>query len=919
MKFRIAPILTLVVLAATVPQEPLAAQFVISGDVNDSGSLDISDAVYLLDYLFQGGPAPKPVDCPHDPNEGGGLDIGDVIFVLEHLFRGGPTPPVLNCPGDSVTTSEDPPVQLGAYANSKLGGGTNTWIRTGTRSWTTIHGMSTAFVARDPSTNVAIIFSADAYVEELGRRMYVRVLVDGEVARPGRVIFATGPELGSHSYVFRDSVDEGNHVVEIQWAVEEGRTGVLRNGTVEIWQGPTNGDNGSLIVHGQDANGDDTVQPDRWQDVAGTAGAAYVDEDGLLVAAFSAESYTVRGFPMYVRLLVDGRTVSPDVFLTSFNYRQSRTVLFHASNLAPGRHDVRVQARGTADRGFIGSRNLLVASARKQNFQAWEVDGGQFRDLEVLSSQWTVMPGMDRNIRIPPNGEVTVRVSADIRNLSDGPIYVRALVGDRVASPGVRTMASDDMVAVFGQTYASFVLKGLNLTGEERQERVRIEWRSTQRATTNLGSRSMIVSAERNELPDVTGRSRFGEGHPEFGTRRVLVILAQTRRDGNLLPPRADIGDWLFGEHSVAGLWEEISGGKIQLEQAGLVGPYELPRGIATYGDIPCDSENSRGFVTGGREIWMTMLLAAAQSGDVDFSTFDDNRDGVVTDKELAILFVMPETTGGATRRLENCPDSPLGRRITLNGVELTGWAAQWGAEEDDIGTAAHELGHVLFGLKDMYVSALSVPTEPGAATLMADSAGTTSHLDAVQKIDLGWATPIVLSEGGRYSLEDIAYGREAFVLPRLDGLGSEYIVIENRQEKPVGHPKYDEGIRDSGIAVWHVIDPQGENSSELIDSPPRCAENLWDSDDLPRNPARRAIRLVRPGVSTFGNLHHFFDSEWGDLEDRSAAPLPCPRNSREGGVPLLQWADGTPSGYSLRNFSRSGRLMSFDLVINDR
>jgi hypothetical protein len=67
------------------------------------------------------------------------------------------------------------------------------------------------------------------------------------------------------------------------------------------------------------------------------------------------------------------------------------------------------------------------------------------------------------------------------------------------------------------------------------------------------------------------------------------------------------------------------------------------------------------------------------------------------------------------------------------------------------------------------------------------------------------------------------------------------------------------------------------------------------------------------------GGLHSFFDDEWGDLEDRAAVPPPCPANSREAGVPLLLWADGTPSGYSLRNFTQSRRHMSSDLVIHDR
>src|SRR2546426_1002407 len=40
-----------------------------NGDVNGDGATDISDATYLLNFLFLGGPAVKPIECP--PPTGG--------------------------------------------------------------------------------------------------------------------------------------------------------------------------------------------------------------------------------------------------------------------------------------------------------------------------------------------------------------------------------------------------------------------------------------------------------------------------------------------------------------------------------------------------------------------------------------------------------------------------------------------------------------------------------------------------------------------------------------------------------------------------------------------------------------------------------------------------------------------------------
>lgn len=63
----------------------------IRGDVNRDGMVDIGDAVYLLTYLFQSGPAPTCEDSA-DANNDGMIDLADGIYLLNYLFVGGPTP-----------------------------------------------------------------------------------------------------------------------------------------------------------------------------------------------------------------------------------------------------------------------------------------------------------------------------------------------------------------------------------------------------------------------------------------------------------------------------------------------------------------------------------------------------------------------------------------------------------------------------------------------------------------------------------------------------------------------------------------------------------------------------------------------------------------------------------------------------------
>ena len=63
----------------------------LSGDANHSGSISISDAVYLIAYIFAGGPAPDPL-AAGDANCNGTITISDVVYLINYIFAGGPAP-----------------------------------------------------------------------------------------------------------------------------------------------------------------------------------------------------------------------------------------------------------------------------------------------------------------------------------------------------------------------------------------------------------------------------------------------------------------------------------------------------------------------------------------------------------------------------------------------------------------------------------------------------------------------------------------------------------------------------------------------------------------------------------------------------------------------------------------------------------
>ena len=76
----------------------------IRGNVDMDGGdvIDISDLVFLVDYMFTGGPPPT---CDEEANNDGSccasgsseslsdIDISDLVYLVDYMFNGGPAPP----------------------------------------------------------------------------------------------------------------------------------------------------------------------------------------------------------------------------------------------------------------------------------------------------------------------------------------------------------------------------------------------------------------------------------------------------------------------------------------------------------------------------------------------------------------------------------------------------------------------------------------------------------------------------------------------------------------------------------------------------------------------------------------------------------------------------------------------------------
>lgn len=62
-------------------------------DANNDGNINISDAVYLISYIFSDGPSPIPHEIGSgDADCSGGVNISDAVYLISYIFSGGPLP-----------------------------------------------------------------------------------------------------------------------------------------------------------------------------------------------------------------------------------------------------------------------------------------------------------------------------------------------------------------------------------------------------------------------------------------------------------------------------------------------------------------------------------------------------------------------------------------------------------------------------------------------------------------------------------------------------------------------------------------------------------------------------------------------------------------------------------------------------------
>ncbi len=338
---------------------------------------------------------------------------------------------------------------------------------------------------------------------------------------------------------------------------------------------------------------------------------------------------------------------------------------------------------------------------------------------------------------------------------------------------------------------------------------------------------------------------------PVTGVLPVLFILVDFS-DQKHFYPASDFANLLTNQLQV--YFNEVSYGKVKILPA--TETSGISNGVTEWLTLGKIHPNTAG-TTDLRNQQLAADAIKVADDFVDYASYDLNTDGYVDSTELAIVVVAAgyETAFGGT----TCSPTPslwghqwnIPSTIdhTVDGVLVgdlhngAGGYAQFGEIQGStpgcnstslvtlkdhlatLGIMAHELGHLLFGLPDLY-DTTGVSEGIGNFSLMAagswgrkasiDFQGQSPvHPDAWCKLNLGWVDPITDTRGLNYFLAAGNYPTTTAtnaVYLQTTSDPKQYFLIENR-----GQSGFDAGLSGlmtgsstvmgtpGGLAVWHI------------------------------------------------------------------------------------------------------------------
>ena len=239
-------------------------------------------------------------------------------------------------------------------------------------------------------------------------------------------------------------------------------------------------------------------------------------------------------------------------------------------------------------------------------------------------------------------------------------------------------------------------------------------------------------------------------------------------------------------------------------------GPFKLSKNMEYYGGNSGNSNSQN-----AHEMVAEVCQMADNAG-VNFKDYDTNNDGLL-DNVFIFYAGHNEAEGGPAASIWPHQSNISSLNVRLDGVLVASYACTSeykgnnGSVRCGIGTFCHEFGHVI-GQPDFYDTDYNYYSV-GNWDIMCNGSynnngNTPPTFSAYERMYEGWLTPKQLVLPGQYTLTDIPFHKEAYLIAanthNLSGTSpnpSEFFLLDNRS----GANVWDSYLPGPGMIVWHI------------------------------------------------------------------------------------------------------------------
>ncbi|MCB2199824.1 M6 family metalloprotease domain-containing protein [bacterium] len=360
-----------------------------------------------------------------------------------------------------------------------------------------------------------------------------------------------------------------------------------------------------------------------------------------------------------------------------------------------------------------------------------------------------------------------------------------------------------------------------------------------------------------------------------------------------------DFDSLMYGNYfgTVKHFYQDASYGNFFVQTENFPGTIGWLRMPETY-DYYVDGQNGYGDYPANVQ---GMVVDAINAADefVNFADYDNDDNGAVDGLMIVHAGRGAEFTGSDNMIWSHSWSIPT---QTLDGVTIRRYVTMpeyWSSHGDmTCGVFAHEMGHMIFGLPDLYDTDYS-SNGVGDWSLMAggswngNTGNSPAHPDAWCRVQMGFLEATEITENGPFSFPQVATNEAVYRVQSAVMNPNEYFLVENRQRT-----SYDAALPSDGLLIWHI--DENVNTGNSMEWYPGF-----------ENQGHYLVAIEQAD----GNWSLEHDSGSGDGGD----PFPGSTNATafDGqSIPSSNSYNGDPTFVGIVNISPSAETMSANVVL---